>query len=593
MGRARRQKRGDGGGQRTAPSTFLYAPYAARGSPSHYPDTLAKPSGIAHPENAVLTVSEMEQQVLGSVVDEETWLGLISEGRGARACVATRMVDISPLELDAPKPSFQASLQWTNGSGSTRLLPVWFVGRSISAFHSIIYPYVQSDGEVLLFMSGFGAELVSVAGDGHAMAGIKLNDERVSLKALLHAHTQPHKLLWFDCNRDAPVKMVMSHVDTAAYVEPAKESVAPASGASRVIDRRDYVCLDDLLEGTVICTMGIVQENTDLRPPGGRSRDFMQRLTLGDGSGASRNNILYINMFAGTAEELPGRLARHESIILRGLQINSFNGKHQGVISRKNAFDWAVWNSTTNSWRFSPGRSNLFSDAEKGALMQLTERMGVLCNAVEARPMRTNITRLKDVESHTYVRLVCEIVKVFPLSTPPDVYVTDYSRNSRFLSQHDKYLRGESHEEAGAVFQIGLWDNQAPLALELAPGQIVRMENVRVKEGRTGVLSGALGSERDYGHKIFVLAESDPEYQELVSWREAFSKKRPNTAPDPAQRKLRPANLPLGTQLRTAPHPLAPDRYTIDPLEDEEWPIDFDEIDEGSTSGVSIHTQTW
>ena len=538
MGRLRR-KRSDGA-RRDARSTFAYAPYQARGSPATYPDILARSSGTRHPDNAALAVDAREENVLGAVTDKDTWLARIAEGRGATVCTPAMLCGIAPLELDDAPPSFHASLEWPSGE----VLPVWFAGRAVSALHSAIYPHASAGGAILVFLSGFGAEIVSVAGEGHLMAGAEFVAERVSLKALL-VSAATACLMWFDCNRGAPVKLVMRPVERGEHSEQATEPppavstqpAAPAAPAapppppactSRMLGNRAYVCLDDLIEGTVISTMGVSLDETDTRVPGGRSRDYMQRLILGDGSGAGRDASLLINMFAATDAGLPGHLARYEALIIRGLQITSFNGRHQGVLSRRFAHDWAVWNSTANTWRYAPGSSDAFSDVERCALMQLAERMGMLGRARLPSAPRAAPTRLADVAPHTYVRLVCEVVKVFPHSAPPDIYVTDYSRNMRFFAQHERFLRGGSSSAAGgAVFQIGLWDSQAPRALELRPGDIVRLENVRIKEGRTGVLSGALGNLRDYGTKIYVLDDADPDFHALVRWRDAFQRKRP------------------------------------------------------------------
>lgn len=553
MGRLRR-KRSDGV-RRDARSTFAYAPYQARGSPATYPNILARPAGTRHPDDAALAVDAQEENVLGAVTDKDTWLARIAEGRGATVCTPAVLRAIAPLELDDAPPSFHASLEWPSGE----VLPVWFAGRAVSALHSALFPHAEAGGAVLVFLSGFGGEVVSVAGEGHLMAGAEFVAERVSLKALL-VSASAACLLWFDCNRGAPVKLVMRPVERGAHSEPPAAPVAPAApdapdapqatppatpsvtpppppaATSRMLGSRAYVCLDDVIEGTVISTMGVSLNETDPRMPGGRSRDYMQRLILGDGSGAGRDASLLINMFAASEAGLPGRLARYEALIIRGLQITSFNARHQGVLSRRFAHDWAVWNSTANTWRYAPGSSDAFSDVERCALMQLVERMGVLGRTRMPSAPRAEPTRLADVEPHKYVRLVCEIVKVFPHSAPPDIYVTDYSRNMRFFAQHERFLRGGGGGgggggagAGGAVFQIGLWDSQAPRALELRPGDIVRLENVRIKEGRTGVLSGALGNLRDYGTKIHVLDDADPDFHALVRWRDAFTRKRPAT----------------------------------------------------------------
>lgn len=581
MGRARRSKRGDGSALRAAPSTFLYKPYAARGSPVGYPDIHAPPSGTQHPENAALTIDKSEQRVLGAVADEETWLERIAEGRGATVCTPVRVRDVQPLSVDGEFPAFQAVLSWHSGA---RLLPAWFSGTAVAALHSAIYPHVHNGGDMLAFFSGFGAEVVAV-GEGRAMTGIELEGERVSLKALL---TGPHgtSILWFDCNRDAPVKMMMRPVAPPAPAPSAPRAASPAraaalppaSGTSRTIGTRTYVCLDDLVEGVVISTMGVLRESSQPRPPSGRSKgasvltDYMQRLKVGDASGMHCNNELAINVFAGDEQELPGALREHESVILRGLQVNSFNGKHQGVLSRRFPYDWAVWNSTTDTWRYAPGSERLFSDAERAALMQLTERMGVLYRAQESGTSKTPVTRLADVQANTFVRIVCEVVKVFPHSTPPDIYVCDYTRNPRFLAQNNRYLRGGATDQDGAVLQIGLWSTQAPRALTMQPGQVVRMENVRIKEGRSGVLSGALGSARDFGNKIHELSESDPEYQALTAARDAFSKKRP--AAEAPRRAL----------------PSPPATYAVDCFDIEPESSDGDRSPSPSSS---LCTQTW
>ena len=625
MGRDRRRKRAGGSERaalaRDAISTFEYARYARSGAARAYPGAQLGNVGraVLHPAEVALAVDEREAQELGAVVDMDTWIQRTAQGRGAAVCVGTQLADLSELQMDGAQPAFRCHMVAAPEGQSERVLPAFFRGNQMLALHTLLGAPLQRSMPVSVFLSGYGGELIPLPdsdarterGDGRNVSGVRAAVEfaqgRVSLKCLVPSVAGPAELIWFDCDRDGPLKLVRQTVSQRQAGEladdltppraaspssdswlwtpeptepptpapmravrgtsrtPAPAAPAPAaladtsagapSGATRSQSTLSppaptYTPICALRRGSVANVVGVAVGNAEVRPPGGRSRDYMVKLTLQDSGDV--NDTLSCNLFAGAQDQLPDSLAHHEVLMIRGLQIGEFNGHLQGVVNRRVRFEWAVWSPSVRTWRYAPGMSAAsFSDAERGA----AERLGDSVRAQSAgtpaaAPPATarSLTTLGELKINSFVDTVVEIRKVYPRSSPPDVYVTDYTTHPLFYRRNDRFLphppMGVEMDQGGggAVLLVGVWDKQAPVAMQLHEGDLVLLENVRIKVfGRTGFLTGAVGTPYDRGLKVIPVDASHPAAAALLQRKRTFGEA--------------PAALPPGSLKREADEP--------------------------------------
>ncbi|PKI83702.1 hypothetical protein MVES_002481 [Malassezia vespertilionis] len=558
-----------------------------------------------HAIDSALQFYAGETPALGTLVDMHTWMKRVAAGRGALVCVAASIVMMDAFQ-DMQPPFF-----WD--ADGTRV-PVQFVGQKIKALYAALAtqePFVP----VPLFLSGYGAELMRLGPVQQPKATVVYNQARVALKALL----ANGESVWFDCNKDGPVNQVVRDAKRAprqaspapsveswfpsADVHASSERTAPMPGVpssapsqlggARKLGNYMYTPITHLELHSIVNVMGIATMNAIERPPAPRFRDTMVKLTIADGShGGPHMPLISSNLFSTDQAALPGTVVENEAVLFRGLQIGTYNGKPQGVANRKHAFSWAVWNATSRTWRYSSAHDGSdFTDTERTALLDMVAHLAPPPpSAPESGTPQASIApgirptvNIEALQPFTFVDIICVIVKVFPRSIPPDIYVTDYTVNEKIYSGNDRCLGsaavpltmqrqfGDQHAGSGCVLQVGLWGEQAPLVAQLEPGLLVCLENVRIKEnGITGFLTGALGSPGDRGVKIRAVDEHLPAVQALLARRDAKMGKRGMAPPK------RPADAPLAppppvrhraasaTQPVRAPGPIAGARFPMD-----------------------------
>lgn len=489
-------------------------------------------------------------------------------------------------------------------------VPLLFSGRNAAALHALLQR--QKESPIDVFLSGYGAETQRFGTSEAPRARVVYAQSRVALKALLR--DEQEYTVWFDCNKDAPVTQVMHPVvrrpspapsdawlNTPALrrIDPTPQGSAPtlqftpastpapsmpppsmppsiplsmpppAPAAEQALNGHVYTPIQKVKSGTVANVMGVAVVDATVRPPAQRSRDVMVKLAISDGSGPDvASSTLSSNLFASEEGALPGAVAEHDAVLLRGVQIGLFNGRPQGVASRKHPFQWAAWSASTQTWRYaSSARPSDFGDAERTALLQLVGHLGTAPPApsANARSITTGgstraLTTLDTLQPHTFVDTVVEIVKVFAQSATPDLYITDYTAHRHIYDGNNKHLSVQPPGPGGCVLQVGLFESHAPLAVQLRPGQLVRLDNVRIRENpSTGLLTGALGSANDRRIRI------SPVDQDHAAVRALKSRKAAWANPGPAEPRKRPAPAtPTPARRRPAPDAVRAPRYEID-----------------------------
>ncbi|WFD04618.1 hypothetical protein MOBT1_003332 [Malassezia obtusa] len=551
----------------------------------------AHTSGCVHPDTALLACDESERPMLGHCVAVDAWMEAVAQGRGATVCVAGHLVRLS--ELTGVPASFGVRPQLTQcvleapRTDDLAHVPLVFAGRNVGALHALLLRH--RDEEVPVFLSGFGAETQRFGTSEAPRARVVYAQSRVALKACITSDTDGETTytVWFECNKDAPVTQVMlprttpdiaspgsdawlrtpdvrpttpASAPTLAFtpqpsarpspIPPAPPSLPPPSPAAlRTLNGHVYTPIAALRKDTVANVMGVAVCDASVRLPMQRGRDVMVKLALADGSGANdAASTLSSNLFAQDEQALPGAVSEKDAVLLRGVQIGLFNGRTQGVGSRKVAFQWAAWNAATQTWRYAASaRASDFSDAERTALLQLVAHLG---NGSTPRPSVRALQTLDTLQPHTFVDTVAEVVKVFAQSTPPDLYITDFTTHKHIYDGNNKHLPVQPPDGGGGcVLQVGLWGPHAPLAVQLRAGQLVRLDNVRIRENpRTGLLTGALGSD-----KRLQIAPVDDDHAAVralrarkAAWETAQAQKKrpaPPTTPTPVRR--RPAPEPV------------------------------------------------
>ncbi|KAI3613447.1 hypothetical protein CBS9595_004280 [Malassezia furfur] len=536
--------------------------------------------------------------MLGECVAIDAWMETVAQGRGATVCVAGCIGRLSaPIGcvLEAPRADDVAHV------------PLVFVGRNAGALHALLVRHREED--VPVFLSGFGAEAQKFGTTEAPRTRVVYAQGRIALKAYIATDADADAevplrdptsyAVWFECNKDAPVTQVMlptpldigspgsdawlrtpdvrsvtpaqapalaftPQMPTAApaLIPSAPTSLPPpAPAAERTLNGHLYTPIAALRKDMVANVMGVAVTDASVRLPMQRLRDVMVKVAITDGSGADdARSTLSSNLFAQDEQALPGAVSEKDAVLLRGVQIGLFNGRTQGVGSRKVPFQWAAWNATTQTWRYAANASaSDFGDAERTAALQLLAHLDKA--PTPQQPSARALQTLDKLQPHTFVDTVVEIVKVFSQSNPPDLYVTDYTLHKHIYDGNNKHLSVQPPgDKGGSVLQVGLWGSHALLAVQLRAGQLVRLDNLRIRENpRTGLLTGALGSD-----KRIQIAPVDDDHAAVralrgrkTSW-EHSSKKRatPPTTPTPVRR-------------RPAPEPLHPPRFEMD---DEAFP---------------------
>lgn len=204
------------------------------------------------------------------------------------------------------------------------------------------------------------------------------------------------------------------------------------------------------------------------------------------------------------------------------MKVRAFQGRGQGV-GYSGKFDWAVFDPFSGSMRQSVMHLSI-SDAEAAYMKEVgkwyVSETGMTSGAVGRSevggPSREGLDHvvgratltLDQIGENQFFDCVAEVVKVFEHSSPPDLYVTDYTSHPLFYARNNAHL-GIGDEElarlreergdhgGGQVFQISLWDEQAEAALYLSVGKFVHLRNVRAKRNPNGMLCGTMHGERD------------------------------------------------------------------------------------------------
>lgn len=560
MGRSRR-------GRGSAASNGLDQLRASFPYPVHY-DTPGPPfpstgSQHAHSDTPLLSVDPSETGMLGTYASVSLWMSRIARGRGATVCTDGILSDLSEMRASVSTPSFRCVLDCAEHIS----IPLTFHGPHAAALHQILRNHAPG---IRVFVSGYGAEVVR-ATQSPPRAGL-IFAERMALKALLGRHDGDTLTLWFEGDRGRPATLVMQPVsmtnsvahgmrdapiedvardnrsrvradippsslshESAASVDdrpsPLSSDPAPVLLQTKVMDLARpgtldgvvYTPLSDVQIGTTANVIGVVIDKPIVHQPKGRTdgtmSDAMLRVAMQPPkSWDTGTTLLAANLFARTVDQLPTHLLRGDAFLLRNLQIQMYHGKAHGVGPAFVPYSWASCRSP-QEWNLSPGAH--LGVEERTALAQIVHH---------ATPTSTKsshpLVSLDALQSNSYVDMVVEIVRVSIKGRVPDLYVTDYLPNRQFYG-HDTLL-AHHHKLPKAtyghlVFQIGLWGEKASsLSFRLRPGQLVRINNVRVKTNALGTLHGSLGNSLDDKAHVEELDHRDPLAQCILQRRSAW-----------------------------------------------------------------------
>ncbi|WFD44857.1 hypothetical protein MPSI1_003528 [Malassezia psittaci] len=586
--------------------------------------------GLPHPECEQLTYDVSEKALLGDSVSIDVWMEMVSQGRGASVCVAGNLTRLSSVagnpatfgcvfEAQRSEDDVHIPLFFTgrnvealhtfissNHAGNTPVFLSGF-GAETQRFGTIEAPRTR----------------VIYTQNRIALKAYVLNDTEAS-------DPVPYTV-WFESNKDAPVTQVMLPMTNTDNLSPNSEawlrtpdarqstpananmlqftpqaskpselpfqkplSITPFSNAAethsrepqqdvmptayrlpspspaqeQTVSQRLYTPIASLRKDMIANVMGMAISDANIRLPVQQHRDVMVKLTLTDGSGSDESaSTLSSNLFAMNEEDLPGAVSEKDAVILRQVQIGIFNGRKQGVGSRKAPFQWAAWNHTTNTWRYAANATAQdFTDAERNALLRLVAHLSngpslgkkdlAVSNNVRA------LTTISSLQPHTFVDLVGEVVKVFSQSDPPDLYITDYTTHKNIYDGNNKHLPTQPPPDCigGSVLQVGLWGLHAPLAMQLRTGQLVRLDNMRIRENpRTGLLTGALGSDKRI--QIAPVDEDHTAVRALLARKSAWEKSVSE------KKRAIPPSTPTPLRKRPAPEPVYQPRFDLDESE--------------------------
>ncbi|WFD00797.1 hypothetical protein MYAM1_003549 [Malassezia yamatoensis] len=593
MGRVRRKTR------RASSDDFVprEASSYAYPIPRKLPNFAIHTMGLPHPECEQLTYDVSEKALLGDSVSIDVWMEMVAQGRGA-SCV---------FEAQRSEDDVQ--------------VPLYFTGRNVEALHMFISNNHASSTPV--FLSGFGAETQRFGTMEAPRTRVVYAQNRIALKAYVLNNTEASDpvpyTVWFESNKDAPVTQVMLPLTTPDNLSPNSEAwlrtpdarqstpatanmlqftphastipesrvaetpsdepqqnamaaayrlPSPSPAQERTVSQRLYTPIASLRKDMIANVMGIAINDANLRLPVQQHRDVMVKLTLTDGSSSDESaSTLSSNLFAMNEEDLPGAVSEKDAVILRQVQIGIFNGRKQGVGSRKAPFQWAAWTPTSNTWRYAANATAQdFTDAERNALLRLVAHLSNAPSLGKKDCAHSNnirvLTTIRSLQPHTFVDLVGEVVKVFSQSDPPDLYITDYTTHKNIYDGNNKHLPTQPPTDCigGSVLQVGLWGLHAPLAMQLRTGQVIRLDNVRIRENpRTGLLTGALSSDKRI--QIAPVDEDHTAVRALLARKSAwenslFEKKR-----------AIPPSTPTPVRKRPAPEPVYQPRFDLDESE--------------------------
>lgn len=397
----------------------------------------------------------------------------------------------------------------------------------------------QASEATAVVLSGFGGEVVRVSDPPRA--AVTFTNERVACKALLEREAPT--IAWLEYNRDMPVTLVMAPAVEMPRQQQPKTADVPRSAASAEDPEDDaapmpmdfsrpctfdsflYTPLEAVMPGSSANILGILAESPYVNMPSqkrnGRT-DAMVRLTLRSFDPASLcATHLASNLFARSLDLLPTHAGPGDAVLLRGIQIHGFNHRASGVGPAFMPYVWATYNAASKALHVR--KDAVLGREERRALISLATDATQRTSGTAAVHSRTRpIVTLDALEPMQFVDVFVEVVKVFAQSTPPDLYVTDYTPNSLFY-ENDTHLarrHGLGARSTGRfVFQLGLWQQQGQLALTLRPGQFVRINNMRVRMTPKGVLAGAVGNRHDHGYMIVPVDENEPAVQALLARR--------------------------------------------------------------------------
>ncbi|KAL1720128.1 hypothetical protein EV715DRAFT_197716 [Schizophyllum commune] len=121
-----------------------------------------------------------------------------------------------------------------------------------------------------------------------------------------------------------------------------------------------------------------------------------------------------------------------------------------------------------------------------------------------------------------------QIVAVFAGNHPPNVYVTDYSRNEHLLTPTGAWVPERFDR---LCFKIEMWDASTAAAEKLYPGDYYTISNCRLKEDSLGYYEGRQ-QEVKFRKLNEADAESDPMLKELLERKRKWETGK-NAAPPP------------------------------------------------------------
>lgn len=494
--------------------------------------------------------------MLGMYVTPPLWMARIAQGRGACVCTEGLLTDVPDAVHGAP-PSFHCVLQ---AEGDT-YIPLTITGRHALALHQALQRQHPANEPIPVFLSGYGAEIVRIPSSDTPRAGVVWSD-RIALKAQVDVNDADTMQLWFEGDRASPAQVVLQRIDEprtltmdsdAWYAThptytsdtpldpPASASMPPMapppSDAAHpwltpsTWDGHLYTPIHALRAGTTANVVGIVVDvplqHAPKRRANGTMSDAMLRLSLRQPyTEAGVPSLLPGNVFARTSEQLPLHVSAGDAMLLRGIQIHMYNERANLVGPAFVPWSWATMSATSRALAHSSEGPRV-GEQERAVLDRLLQTHQT------PRSSKRPLSTLDQLEQDTFVDLIVQIVNVYVKGTVPDVYVADFTSNSAFYGNDARLARQYSLPQPlqhfGYVFQVGLWGQQAPLALRLQPGQLVRMDNVRVKRTASGFLHGSIGHQNDPGYDIHILTDKDPSVQALLQRRTQWLQKVTST----------------------------------------------------------------
>lgn len=145
-----------------------------------------------------------------------------------------------------------------------------------------------------------------------------------------------------------------------------------------------------------------------------------------------------------------------------------------------------------------------------------------------------SLLKVSDIVESQFFDVHVEIVKVWDKTSPPVMYVTDYTSHPKLHSANDVHLQGASSARSseaqgdGYVLPVSLWEDQLEIIHQVRVGMIVLLQNVRPKIQPNSYLDASMGggSSNPEQERLRVLKLRQEDVMPLLRRRSAFLEQR-------------------------------------------------------------------